>query len=70
MVFVTNRGVQMKEHRKIDLSKLLGFDLVSDEILTNINLREHAFGARLGAKVGDKVLAAPDLPRDSRAPRT
>ena len=58
----------MKKTDKIDWSKLLGFDTVSDRISSKIDFRDETIGARLGAKVGDKGLAALDLPfRHARA---
>lgn len=51
----------MRETTKIDYSKLLGFDTVSDRI-SNLDFRADTLSARLGAKVGGKDLAALDLP--------
>jgi len=49
---------------KIDFSKLLGFDVVSDEIADSVDFQSQTIGAKLGAKVGDKDLAVLDLPSE------
>jgi hypothetical protein len=57
----------MRKIEKIDYSKLLGFDTVSDQI-SKLDFRADALSAKLGAKVGDKDLATLDLP--AQASRT
>ena len=55
----------MQDLFRIDYSKLLGFDVVSDEIANGIDFRNEIVGAKLGAKVGSattKMPAAIDLP--------
>jgi hypothetical protein len=42
----------MKKPTKIDYSKLLGFDMVVDEISEGVDFNNPTVGARLGAKVG------------------
>ena len=51
----------MRKTTKIDYSKLLGFDTVSDEI-SNLDFCADILSAKLGAKVGTKDLATLDLP--------
>ena len=38
--------------QKIDFTKLLGFDAVSDELSEGIDFQDETMGAKLGAKVG------------------
>ena len=38
---------------KIDFTKLLGFDTVSDELPAGLDFQNDTFGSRLGAKVGE-----------------
>ena len=44
----------MSENRKIDFSKLLGFQVMSDELAERVDFQAETFAARLGAKVGVK----------------
>ena len=44
----------MSENRKIDFSKLLGFQVMSDELAERVDFQAETFAARLGAKVGGK----------------
>jgi hypothetical protein len=46
---------------KIDYSKLLGFDMVSDEAKVGIDFNDPTIGARLGAKVGKVTTVTKDL---------
>ena len=59
----------MRDSRKIDYSKLLGFDLVSDALVDGIDFHNQNVGAKLGAKVGDKTMTVEvivmDLPVDA-----
>ncbi len=48
--------------KAIDYAKLLGFASVSDQLSGRVDFRDANFGAKLGAKVGDKFWAARDLP--------
>ena len=43
----------MHRPTKIDYSKLLGFDMVSDELVDGVDFNNPTVGAKLGAKVGD-----------------
>jgi len=52
----------MSESQKIDFSKLLGFQVVSDELAERVDFQDETFGGRLGAKVGDKSCTFLDLP--------
>lgn len=61
----------MRKTTKIDYTKLLGFDTVSDRI-SDVDFRSDTVAAKLGAKVGDKDLATLDLPLEvarGRRPR-
>ena len=51
----------MRKTTKIDYTKLLGFDTVSDRI-SDVDFRAGTVAAKLGAKVGEKDLATLDLP--------
>jgi hypothetical protein len=42
----------MHDPTKMDYSKLLGFDTVSDQLENGIDFRDATIGAKLGAKVG------------------
>jgi hypothetical protein len=55
-------GGIMQNSDGIDYAKLLGFAAVRAQPSGEIDFREENFGARLGAKVGDKILVACDLP--------
>ena len=48
----------MKKSDVLDFSKLLGFDVIVDQISGSIDFQNEAIGAKLGAKVG----AAEDSP--------
>ena len=52
----------MHRCHEIDFARLLGFATASDLPSHKIDFRDGHFGARLGAKVGDKVWAACDVP--------
>ena len=57
----------MSECQKIDFSKLLGFQVMSDDLAEHVDFQAETFGGRLGAKVGDKVCTLLDLPPNSEA---
>ena len=42
----------MHRPTKIDYAKLLGFDMVSDELVEGVDFNNPTVGAKLGAKVG------------------
>ena len=44
----------MSENRTIDFTKLLGFQVMSEELAEHVDFQDETFGGRLGAKVGDK----------------
>ncbi len=52
----------MDNQRKIDFSKLLGFEVMSKELAERVDFKDETFGGRLGAKVGDKSCTLLDLP--------
>jgi hypothetical protein len=58
----------MKPRLEINFSKLFGFALIADHLSTAIDLRDDTVGARIGAKVGDKIKSAVELPRKSGTP--
>ena len=51
----------MEGSRRIDLSKLLGFEAISDEISGNVDFKDAALDAQLGAKVGTEAWIEPDM---------
>ena len=54
----------MKDLGRLDFTRLLGFDSVSDQILDGIDFQDETIGAKLGAKVGEE----PSVP--AKAPDT
>jgi hypothetical protein len=48
----------MSTTRKIDYSKLLGFESLGDLISERVDFQDEALAAKLGAKVGDDPLPA------------
>ena len=52
----------MTESQKIDFSKLLGFQILTDEPAERVDFQDETFGGRLGAKVGAKNDVC-DLPK-------
>jgi len=55
----------MGKSDKIDFSKLLGFELVTEELADKVDFQTETFGGRLGAKVGDKTCTLLDLEPNS-----
>lgn len=51
----------MQSVRKIDLTKLLGFDAVSAEVEGPVDLQDAAIDGRLGAKVGAESWVACEV---------
>ena len=47
---------------KIDYAKLLGFDLVSDELVEGVDFNNPTVGAKLGAKVGTTTVTKTEQP--------
>jgi len=45
----------MQGPTKIDYSKLLGFDMVSEELVEGVDFNNPTLGAKLGAKIGKTV---------------
>jgi hypothetical protein len=59
----------MKDQTKMDYSKLLGFDTVSDEFQNGVDFQNPTIGAKLGAKVGIKPVNMPmKLPFETAGP--
>ena len=50
---------------KIDYSKLLGFDMVIDELVDGVDFNNPTIGEKLGAKVGGPSTAPPPPPPPS-----
>ena len=46
---------------KIDFTKLLGFNTVSDELPDGIDLQNDTLGDKLGAKVGPAEISSPGI---------
>lgn len=44
----------MSENTKIDFSKLLGFQVMGEELAERVDFQDETFAGRLGAKVGLK----------------
>ena len=55
MVLAASLG---EAHAGVDYSKLLGFDMVSDELAKGVDFNNPTVGAKLGAKVGKTVTKA------------
>ena len=51
----------MSESKRIDLRNLLGFDMVSEEVLERVDFKTDVVDAKLGAKVGAETLVACDV---------
>ena len=45
----------MKEGKKIDFSKLLGFATVSEQASKDLDFQDETIAAKLGAKVGPEI---------------
>jgi hypothetical protein len=61
----------MHDPTKMDYSKLLGFDTVSDQLANAVDFQDATVGAKLGAKVGktsDIRMELPDLPPNVAGP--
>jgi hypothetical protein len=63
----------MNDPTRMDYSKLLGFDTVSDALENGIDFQDATVGAKLGAKVGKATTRTVetelmDLPSDDGAP--
>jgi hypothetical protein len=55
----------MQELNKIDYSKLLGFEVMSDQPSASVDFQDDTFAARLGAKVGAEPHGpSRDMPQD------
>ena len=58
----------MQGPTKIDYSKLLGFDMVVDELGKGVDFNNPTLGARLGAKIGKTttkelmIMVVPEVP--------
>jgi hypothetical protein len=63
-----NRGDRMREIKKLDFTKLLGFETVSEQVSEALDFQDETISAKLGAKVGidieepanRRTMAAPD----------
>lgn len=45
----------MHNPTKMDYSKLLGFDMVAQDVVDGVNFQDANIGAKLGAKVGKRM---------------
>jgi len=45
----------MRENKKIDLTRLFGFETVSEQPCDGLDFQDETFAAKLGAKVGIDV---------------
>jgi hypothetical protein len=43
----------MSENKKLDFTKLLGFETVSEQVVEELDFQDETISAKLGAKVGD-----------------
>jgi hypothetical protein len=57
-----NWGVPMQ---KIDFTKLLGFDAVSEQLTDGVDFQNDTVSATLGAKVGTEAMAIVFAPTDA-----
>jgi hypothetical protein len=55
----SNTGIAMDETNHLDFTKLLGFDIATDELSKGLNLQDETFSAKLGAKVGPPEITSP-----------
>ncbi len=53
---------------QIDFTKLLGFDIATDELSKGLNLQDETFSAKLGAKVGPPEALSPGRGIDFQDP--
>lgn len=49
----------MNDGEHLDFTRLAGFAQVADEARDTVDFRDDAFGAKLGAKIGDGEAAEP-----------
>jgi hypothetical protein len=49
----------MTEIKKIDFTKLLGFETVSEQLSEGLDFQDETISAKLGAKVGPDPTPAP-----------
>ena len=57
----THNGGIMRKTKDIDFARLLGFDMVSNEVSGRVNFQDDAIEAKLGAKVGAESWVACDI---------
>ena len=55
----------MQKPDKVNFDKLLGFELVSRELLHELDFQDETLGAKLGAKVGTEQMVALDVAYDA-----
>ena len=51
---------------KIDYSKLLGFDMVIDELVDGVDFNNPTIGEKLGAKMGPTTVPPPPPPPSTK----
>jgi hypothetical protein len=55
----------MNDSGRIDFSKLLGFELVAEQVSAEFDFQDQTISARLGAKVGQEVVEPVREPMQS-----
>ncbi len=55
----------MRKFDRIEFDKLLGFELVTRELLNEFDFQDETVSARLGAKVGAEAMVALDVAYDA-----
>ncbi len=62
---VNREDVTCKSRTESNFDKLLGFELVSRELLHELDFQDETLGAKLGAKVGTEQMVALDVAYDA-----
>jgi hypothetical protein len=55
-------GDSMRESKKIDFTKLLGFETISEQASKGLDFQDETISAKLGAKIGPDPVPAPRTP--------
>jgi hypothetical protein len=59
-------GDEMRGIKKIDFTKLLGFETISDQVSEGLDFQDETVAAKLGAKIGPDLPEAPTDAVDKR----
>lgn len=62
---ISSWGCDMRKFDRIEFDKLLGFELVTRELLNEFDFQDETVSARLGAKVGAEAMVALDVAYDA-----